>query len=194
MTQPVQEPTQGRTDSGQDWRTRQLFRRPSSVGGLQYNIATVYGPHNIGDWLWVTTESSGYPGGMLFESLAGDITIDASTDPADTIFLLGGGQAEGPGGIVGNAGEITFETIGTLGSLDINLVAGASGGLVNMRSAVYAQIQASSQFWIQLESTTDDSTYFQVWDGGGAPGPLFEVRADGTIHGRAAVGAITWDL
>lgn len=32
MTQPVQEPSQGRIDQGQEWRTRQLFRRPASPG------------------------------------------------------------------------------------------------------------------------------------------------------------------
>ena len=31
MTQPVQEPSQGRTDQAQEFRTRQLFRRPSAV-------------------------------------------------------------------------------------------------------------------------------------------------------------------
>lgn len=33
MTQPVQEPSQGRTDQAQEWRTRQLFRRPSAPPG-----------------------------------------------------------------------------------------------------------------------------------------------------------------
>lgn len=31
MTQPVQEPTQGRADQAQEFRTRQLFRRPASA-------------------------------------------------------------------------------------------------------------------------------------------------------------------
>ncbi len=35
MTQPVQEPTQGRVDSGQEFRTRQLFRRPASATPAQ---------------------------------------------------------------------------------------------------------------------------------------------------------------
>ena len=30
MTQPVQEPTQARVDQGQEFRSRQLFRRPST--------------------------------------------------------------------------------------------------------------------------------------------------------------------
>ena len=33
MTAPIQEPTQGRTDQAQEWKTRQLFRRPSPGGG-----------------------------------------------------------------------------------------------------------------------------------------------------------------
>lgn len=34
MTQPVQEPSQGRVNQGLEFRTRQLFRRPASMGGL----------------------------------------------------------------------------------------------------------------------------------------------------------------
>lgn len=33
MTQPVQEPSQGRTDQAQDFRSRQLFRRPATGTG-----------------------------------------------------------------------------------------------------------------------------------------------------------------
>lgn len=41
MTQPVQEPSQGRTDQGQEFRTRQLFRRPApaSAGVPQWPLS-----------------------------------------------------------------------------------------------------------------------------------------------------------
>ncbi len=77
MTQPVQEPTQGRINQGQAFAARQLFRRPaqpSSGGGagLQFNSGT-YGPDNLGDWLMV--EANDYlgqdftetPNGMQFD-------------------------------------------------------------------------------------------------------------------------------
>lgn len=44
MTQPVQEPSQGRTDAGQEFRTRQLFRRPApaaATGGGEPSYAYV---------------------------------------------------------------------------------------------------------------------------------------------------------
>jgi hypothetical protein len=41
MTQPVQEPTQGRMDSGQAWRTRQLFRRPGPSPSGRFEIKIV---------------------------------------------------------------------------------------------------------------------------------------------------------
>lgn len=45
MTQPVQEPSQGRTDQAQEFRTRQLFRRPApsapSFGRFTY---IMFGP------------------------------------------------------------------------------------------------------------------------------------------------------
>lgn len=43
MTQPVQEPTQGRQDQGQDFRTRQLFRRPtmSTAGYPMWNTPII---------------------------------------------------------------------------------------------------------------------------------------------------------
>ncbi len=34
MTQPVSEPTQARLDQGQEFRTRQLFRRPATGSGV----------------------------------------------------------------------------------------------------------------------------------------------------------------
>jgi hypothetical protein len=38
MTQPVQEPTQGRFNQGATFRSRQLFRRPPSFGGGNFEI------------------------------------------------------------------------------------------------------------------------------------------------------------
>lgn len=41
MTQPVQEPSQGRTDQGQEFRTRQLFRRPAPATTAQFDIKVI---------------------------------------------------------------------------------------------------------------------------------------------------------
>lgn len=85
MTQPVQEPSQGRTDQAQEFRTRQLFRRPSAVtpgvsGYLQPSVHSVYGLEwqvltSKGNWTggntatdptggsWVPTDDSAAPFG-----------------------------------------------------------------------------------------------------------------------------------
>ncbi len=45
MTQPVHEPTQGRADQAQDFRTRQLFRRPAIVQPQQGRFTYIlFGP------------------------------------------------------------------------------------------------------------------------------------------------------
>lgn len=48
MTQPVQEPTQGRVDQGQEFRTRQLFRRPAPISPTlrQTGYTITYGDGN----------------------------------------------------------------------------------------------------------------------------------------------------
>lgn len=48
MTQPVQEPTQGRIDQGQEFRTRQLFRRPTvaPASGRRFTYI-LYGPTDL---------------------------------------------------------------------------------------------------------------------------------------------------
>ncbi len=43
MTQPVQEPTQGRADQAQEFRTRQLFRRPAMLPPSRFTYI-VFGP------------------------------------------------------------------------------------------------------------------------------------------------------
>lgn len=69
MTQPVQEPSQGRTDQAQDFRTRQLFRRPSSSGtasGVYENSCVKYACSGLE---WGTLNH--YPGaGAVIDSTA----------------------------------------------------------------------------------------------------------------------------
>lgn len=65
MTQPVQEPTQGRTDSAQEFRTRQLFRRPAIVnpGGSGGGYLQARGAKYAGFDFQVLTQNNGYNGG-----------------------------------------------------------------------------------------------------------------------------------
>lgn len=96
MTQPVQEPTQGRTDQAQEFRTRQLFRRPPLVNptgsggylqakGVQYlgtdfDLLTNNGTYTGGngaDWTdgsWVVVDDADCP----FEQRA--LTTDTDGD------------------------------------------------------------------------------------------------------------------
>jgi hypothetical protein len=82
MTQPVQEPTQGRMDSGQEWRTRQLFRRPSPAPSLASGLpfAIIYG---TGINLLADTDQQQLVG--LSNTYTNDASIFDVTGTADAI-------------------------------------------------------------------------------------------------------------
>ena len=91
MTAPVQEPTQGRTDQAQEWKTRQLFRRPSSGGGgIEWEsdgscAAVGGGPSYAYCFSYVTPQAVGATSSI---TLAWETF---STNALDTVFSTGDG-------------------------------------------------------------------------------------------------------
>lgn len=80
MTAPVQEPTQGRQDSGQDWRTRQLFRRPAPpLASANYEIK-----------LFADTSSAVVGDGAFFFPIPRDVSNLYLTDAQAGVSTPGG--------------------------------------------------------------------------------------------------------
>lgn len=78
MTQPVQEPSQGRTDAGQEFRTRQLFRRPApaaATGGGEPSYAY------LDFWATPQTVAAGGSLRLAWENF--------STNALNTVFSTG---------------------------------------------------------------------------------------------------------
>lgn len=90
MTQPVQEPSQGRADQAQEFRTRQLFRRPPLVapGGSSGGYLQARGAQYSGFDFWVMTQNNGYNGGNGASWRDGTWeAIDDATSPFEGVAL-----------------------------------------------------------------------------------------------------------
>ncbi len=85
MTQPVQEPTQGRTDQAQEFRTRQLFRRPATGSGgavwVNYEIKLFAdgAPAVVGDGAFLFAIPSDLNGLHLADAQAFVSTVGATS-------------------------------------------------------------------------------------------------------------------
>ncbi len=92
--------------------------------GLQYHSAKVYGPHNIGDWLWVETTGTGGTG-----TVQNGLTHGAR-------FVLSDGLAIQAGDGVTSVGPIDISSFGDmivqLGQVFKLLASGADDSLVNL--------------------------------------------------------------
>lgn len=179
MSKPLHADSDLRKIGGLRTRADQLERRPATGGeGLQYNSGT-YGPHNSGDWLDVT--ATGYDATLdaaikiLADVASGPIRIDASDQ---SMFLNAGSGSEGA--------AINLEA-GT-----IRLTTDTVGGGIEIQGAVDIVMLTTSDSLSARAVGTSANPMFSLYDGSGVK--LFEVWKDGTIHGRSAVGAITWDL
>ncbi len=83
MTAPVQEPTQSRVDQGQEFRTRQLFRRPAMGGGavwVNYEIKVFADTSaaTVGDGAFYWPIPADLNGLHLVSGLAGVSTVGGS--------------------------------------------------------------------------------------------------------------------
>ncbi len=97
MTAPIQEPTQARVDQGQEYRTRQLFRRPAPLpatpgsGGYLQPLGVKYAGNDFqvltslnaylggndtswydGSWQWIQDSDSPYEGMAIESAIIGD--------------------------------------------------------------------------------------------------------------------------
>jgi hypothetical protein len=144
MTQPVQEPTQGRTDSGQEWRTRQLFRRPATF--------TPAAP------IW-----EAYTPDVILEAVGGG---SAPTQP--TIIFQYGLVLYPPGGV---ATVVEYSPIGAIFSvaMDDPGVVGSSGQAIYRVSmptacptAVDGSVVGTGLFYAVNPAATTDTIYYPM--------------------------------
>jgi hypothetical protein len=146
-------------------------------GGIQFGGAgQIYGDRNSGDYLDITTDD--YDGTIdgsvqiLSQGIGGHIRV---TTEASSIFITAP-TGEGQGVYI-------------------------EGGQIVM-TAPDSGVQVNGGFFTTAGSAADDVGFILFGTGStslvtfydGSAQPIMEIRADGTIHGRAAVGAITWDL
>lgn len=87
MTQPVQEPSQGRVDSGQNWRTHQLFRRPSPAAAASTGMDLGY------EYRWGIDDATL---GFLAYQDDGTPATNQCMDGASTAVLQGQGAVTPP--------------------------------------------------------------------------------------------------
>ena len=148
------------------------FAPPSSAGGTTDPLAVHFNTSPQSNTFLTTTTATGT---SFTNSGAGQVNIESD-------------DGAGGGGFVGitTAGGEVF-----LGSTTTVVKLNPAGGNFEVRdhsNALLYQIQEGGFQIVTLRGGTqleiDDNT----------TAPIFEVRNDGSIHGRAAVGAITWDL
>lgn len=146
-------------------------------GGIQFGGAgQIYGDRNSGDFLDITTDD--YDGTIdgsvqiLSTGIAGHMRF---TTEISSMFLTAGPD-EGQG-IFLDAARVDITAL--------------DGGTTLYGPVTTVAMNAAHDVASILFSNVSTSTW-TVYDG--SVGPILQVRADGTIHGRAAVGAITWDL
>lgn len=83
MTAPVQEPSQGRTDQAQEWKTRQLFRRPAPQRTAQFDIKVISDTAVLatGDGQFIFAIPSDLNGTNLTSAQAYVTTVSSSGTP-----------------------------------------------------------------------------------------------------------------
>ena len=148
------------------------FAPPSSAGGTTDPLAVHYDTaQGTGHFLTSTTST----GTTIGDSGTGQINIQAD-------------DGAGGGGFIGitTAGGQVF-----LGSTTTTVKLNPAGGNFEVRDHTNALLLQIQEGGFQIVTLTA-GTQLQVRDS--AHAQIFQVREDGSIHGRAAVGAITWDL
>lgn len=134
-------------------------------------------------------DSNGVFGGGLFFYSAGNqgITlqdtgayVDISSDTAVTVRTSAGGDIDIRTGIAGTSGSMELRSKAITIASD-----GNSGGNI----AVGAPLISFS-----INNPAGGSVLRVSDPVGGGSGTIFEVRQDGSIHGKASIGAIIWDL
>ncbi len=121
MTQPVQEPTQGRVDQGQSYTNRQLLRRPASGSGLRNGVGFPVSHRIDGMYLRPWTDDS--QGNEAFTSPTADLTAPFGW----YISSLGASQAQAEKGIWFGLGPLGK---GTGWGVDLILQQGPNSGRV----------------------------------------------------------------
>lgn len=83
MTQPVQEPSQGRVNQGLEFRTRQLFRRSAPAGSGQFDIKIVSDTQAVatGDGKFIFAIPADLNGSSLISAEAYVTTVSSSGTP-----------------------------------------------------------------------------------------------------------------
>ena len=83
MTQPVQEPTQGRVNQRLEYRSRQLFRRPQSFGGGNFEIKVFSDTDTVttGDGKFIFAIPEDLDGANLLSAEAYVTTVSSSGLP-----------------------------------------------------------------------------------------------------------------
>lgn len=156
------------------------FRRGSPAGagatGIQFD------QDNQGDWLAVTATNVNTATGsgiLIYNQL-------------DGIFTLKGDATAGIKIWDAAADETTARGIEIVSDESGISLSGKDGVSINGGAGVVSPgIRFFSGAGDQTFTLGSGRTLFVNDDAGN---PIFEIRDDGTIHGRAAVGAMTWDL
>jgi hypothetical protein len=189
-------------------------RAAASGAGIQFDV------ENIGDWLSVEADGVipgiGWDGGraIAFRSdTSGNFTGMYFRDDSDGGFQFdavpqapytqqGGFTVDVP-----NAGSVILARLDLAHHVNEQITLGGTtpdGGVPGI--AIEAAGQATGTLFFStisggktqfhLNSAALHGSMLVVYDKDVANGgtPIFEIRDDGSIHGRAAVGAITWDL
>jgi hypothetical protein len=144
-------------------------------GGIQFDTF----PQD-GDWLYVrVTDGTGAPSGIPLHF------YDSSTAPVGIRLESDNGEID----IQAFGNQLALSSHGVLSTLtDVSMTSDV-GAFYRITVADDLRIDVGNGMSVALNFA---GTMFTVLDHLGSP--LFEVRENGSIHGRAAVGAITWDL
>lgn len=96
MTQPVQEPTQGRVNQGLEFRTRQLFRRPSPPAGTAGSVRNTVMTYALKGPDWLHFDEAGLYNNHYSSNFAFDPAVPGgsylSNEPGGTTgdyFIMG---------------------------------------------------------------------------------------------------------
>jgi hypothetical protein len=139
-------------------------------GGIQFDTSP-----QAGDWLYVETDNeSGSPNGYGMEfndQSGGGIKVESLYG----VEVLSAGSDGISLRDIGTGGAQLFSAVGVfIESGDVFVKADSSGS-----KTIYLDLSAvGSQVKVRNHSLA----------------PIFEIREDGSVHGLASVGAITWDL
>lgn len=169
MTQPVQEPSQGRTDQALEFRTRQLFRRPSSPPPTGITAA-LRGNHKYGvcgpEWdlvhaynLWnhtcvhdITAPFSAYAD--LGNSNGNDVGFGCPLGPTNSLWITGLWYYKGP-----DYGKLTFEMTTTT----VDTLTGTSGDVWSNVAILDPLYDPATWYTLQAPAFVDGYQATEAW-------------------------------